>query len=106
METVWQVASPEPGEVGDTVVVEIDGKPVETRRGTRIAAVLLAQGATAFRHSPVSGKPRSAFCMMGVCFECLVEIDGCPNRQACLEYAEDSMQIRRQLCLPGGSYEA
>jgi predicted molibdopterin-dependent oxidoreductase YjgC len=34
--------------------------------------------------------------MMGVCFDCLVEIDGVGNRQACLTLVADGMQVRRQ----------
>jgi predicted molibdopterin-dependent oxidoreductase YjgC len=34
--------------------------------------------------------------MMGVCFECLMEIDGVANRQACLVPVTEGMQIRRQ----------
>jgi predicted molibdopterin-dependent oxidoreductase YjgC len=33
---------------------------------------------------------------MGVCFDCLVEIDGVANRQSCLVMAADGMRIRRQ----------
>jgi D-hydroxyproline dehydrogenase subunit gamma len=33
---------------------------------------------------------------MGVCFECLVEVDGRPGRQACLTMVRDGMVIRRQ----------
>ena len=41
--------------------------------------------------------------MMGVCFECLVVIDGVPNQQACMIEARDGMRIERQLgpCEPG-----
>jgi hypothetical protein len=34
--------------------------------------------------------------MMGACFECLVEIDGVPNRQSCLIEARDGMRIHSQ----------
>jgi NADH dehydrogenase/NADH:ubiquinone oxidoreductase subunit G len=34
--------------------------------------------------------------MMGVCFDCLVEVDGAPNRQACLTPVREGMVIRRQ----------
>jgi predicted molibdopterin-dependent oxidoreductase YjgC len=34
--------------------------------------------------------------MMGVCFDCLVEIDGFGNRQACLTPIAEGMQVRRQ----------
>lgn len=79
------------------ITIMVDGAPVETVEGTRIAAVLLSLDEKAFRRSPISGGPRSAYCMMGVCFECLVEIDGRANRQACLAFARDGMQVRRAL---------
>jgi hypothetical protein len=34
--------------------------------------------------------------MMGVCFDCLAEIDGVPNRQSCMVTAQPGMRIRRQ----------
>jgi predicted molibdopterin-dependent oxidoreductase YjgC len=34
--------------------------------------------------------------MMGVCFDCLVEIDGVGNRQACLTPVAEGMRVRRQ----------
>ena len=43
-----------------------------------------------------SGVPRAPWCMMGVCFECLVEIDGAAGRQACMIEVRDGMRIRRQ----------
>lgn len=77
------------------IVITVDGQPVETVEGARVAAILLGLDEQPFRYSPVSGAPRSAYCMMGVCFECLVEIDGRPNRQACLTLARDGMEVRR-----------
>ena len=73
-----------------------EGQPLAARPGDSVAAALLAGDVGAFRTTPVSGAPRAAHCMMGVCFECLVEIDGMPNRQACLTEAVEGMQIRRQ----------
>ena len=43
-----------------------------------------------------TGERRAPFCMMGTCFECLVEIDGQPNRQACLTIVREGMDIKRQ----------
>jgi predicted molibdopterin-dependent oxidoreductase YjgC len=34
--------------------------------------------------------------MMGVCFDCLMEIDGIPNRQACLVTVTEGMRINLQ----------
>ena len=65
--------------------------------GVSVAAALLAGGVHDFRSSVVSQTPRAPYCMMGVCFECLVEIDGVPARQSCLIQVQDGMQIRRQI---------
>jgi NADH dehydrogenase/NADH:ubiquinone oxidoreductase subunit G len=34
--------------------------------------------------------------MMGVCFECLMVIDGVPSRQACMVPVREGMRIERQ----------
>jgi len=71
----------------------------ETRRvpaGVSVAAALLGSGEMRLRASPVSGAPRAPYCMMGVCFECLIEIDGVPNRQGCLIPVQDGMHVRSQ----------
>ncbi|MAU97478.1 MAG: hypothetical protein CMP81_16585 [Fulvimarina sp.] len=81
---------------GETVRFTFEGRDVEARAGETIAAALIASGETTTRASVVSGAPRGPFCMMGVCFECLVEIDGVPNRQACMIVAEPGMTVARQ----------
>lgn len=78
------------------VSVTLDGETVEAVEGEPVAAVLLAEGHRAFRTTPVGGRPRGPLCMMGVCFDCLVEIDGVPNKQACLETVRAGMRIVRQ----------
>ena len=63
--------------------------------GDSVAAALIAAGQLATRTTPVTGSPRGPFCMMGVCFECLLEIDGEPNRQGCMVPVRDGMAVRR-----------
>lgn len=65
------------------VEVSLDGVPIFLPEGANLAAALLTVGVGVFRHTPVSGAPRGPFCMMGACFDCLVEIDG-TVRQACM----------------------
>jgi hypothetical protein len=60
--------------------------------GANLAAALLVAGVTPFRQTPVSGAPRGPFCMMGACFDCLVEIDGV-TRQACMLAVTEGMEI-------------
>ena len=78
------------------VTIHLDGEPMEAREGDTVAAAMLAAGPGHTRTTPVSGAPRLPFCMMGVCFECLMEIDGVPNQQACMIEVRDGMSVKRQ----------
>lgn len=78
------------------VSVTFEGQPLSVPAGTSVAGALLAAGVEQFRSTPVSGAPRAPFCMMGVCFDCLVEIDGVPNRQSCMVPVREAMVIRVQ----------
>jgi predicted molibdopterin-dependent oxidoreductase YjgC len=80
----------------DAVAVTIDGTPFAARAGDTVAAALLASGRLATRTTPISGAPRGPFCMMGVCFDCLVTVDDVPNQQACLVAIAPGMRIRTQ----------
>ncbi|WP_321812848.1 MULTISPECIES: (2Fe-2S)-binding protein [unclassified Burkholderia] len=84
----------------ETVAVTFNGEPMRVPAGASVAAALLAGGVRRFRSSPVSGDGRAPYCMMGVCFECLLEIDGVANRQSCLVSIENGMRIRTQDSLP------
>ena len=75
------------------VALTIDGAPFVARAGDTVAAALLAAGVTVFRTTAVSGAPRGPYCLMGTCFECPVEIDGAPNRQACMTPVAPGMRV-------------
>lgn len=77
-----------------SLTIDVEGESVPACEGETLAAALLAGGHLAFRMTPVSGVLRGPFCMMGVCFDCLVEIDGVPNQQACQVLVRDGMKIR------------
>jgi predicted molibdopterin-dependent oxidoreductase YjgC len=83
--------------VDDTSVsLSIDGKPIAARAGDSVAAALLAAGLPHCRTSAVSGALRAPYCMMGVCFDCLVTIDGVGNRQSCLVPVREGMRVELQ----------
>ena len=73
-----------------------DGRPMTARAGDTVAAALLVNGITACRETPVSDTPRAPYCLMGVCFECLVIIDGVQNRQACMVPVRQGMAVNTQ----------
>ena len=88
---------PRPDAPAATIVVKVEGQTVTVPQGaSAAAAVLLAGGIAAIRETAISGSGRAPYCMMGVCFDCLAEIDGLPNRQSCMVTARPGMRIRRQ----------
>lgn len=76
--------------------IEFEGETVAVPVGISVAAAMLYLDAAPTRNTPVSGAPRAPFCMMGACFECLMDIDGNPNRRACQVEVAAGMRIRRQ----------
>jgi hypothetical protein len=81
----------------ERVVVLLDGAPFEGRQGDSVATVLLLAGKIACRRSFVSGEPRGPYCMMGVCFECLVRVDGIDDLQACMIPIRREMRIETSI---------
>ncbi|MDQ1080316.1 (2Fe-2S)-binding protein [Pseudoroseomonas cervicalis] len=79
-----------------TVEVLVDGTPIAVPEGASAAAAVLLAGLPALRETPVTGAPRLPYCMMGICFDCLAEIDGVPNRQSCMVTVSPGMRIAPQ----------
>ena len=79
-----------------TVNVIIDGVSMAVPASYSVAAALLSIGKNSNRKTAVGGQQRGPYCMMGVCFECLVEIDGMANRQACMTQVAQGMVICQQ----------
>ena len=85
-----------PDASGERVSFTIDGRPAEALSGDSVAAALFANGVETCRKTPVSGAPRAPYCMMGVCFECLVTIDGVGNQQGCQVHVRPGMRVETQ----------
>jgi len=79
-----------------SLTIFIDGTATPARHGDTVAAAMLGSGYVACRTTAVSGAPRGPYCLMGVCFDCLVKIDGDANRQACMTTVQDGMRIETQ----------
>ncbi len=66
------------------ITLTVNGQPVQAYAGESIAAALMAAGVRAFRCTEATGSPRGFFCGMGACFDCLVTLDGAPNKRSCM----------------------
>ena len=73
------------GEVerGRVISITVDGVALPAYEGETIAGALLASGRRAWRHTR-HGQPRGLYCGIGLCFDCLVTVNGTPNVRACL----------------------
>jgi predicted molibdopterin-dependent oxidoreductase YjgC len=80
-----------------TVRFYFNAREFEAYEGETVAAALLATGQCVLRKTARRNQPRGLFCGMGVCFDCLVCIDGQPGRQACLTPVSDGMRVELQI---------
>jgi len=78
------------------IAIEIDGSVAVAEPGESVAAVLLRQTEPWSRLTPVTASKRAPYCMMGVCFECLAEVDGVASVQTCLKPVCEGMRVARQ----------
>lgn len=79
-------------QTGPRVTIEFNGQPLDVPADVTLAAALLDAGIRQTRQTPVSGSPRTAYCMMGVCFDCLVLIEGV-SRQACQVRTQPGLRV-------------
>lgn len=86
-----------PSRQQNSITVYVDGQPIKMQPYDTAAAAVLASELHYSRTTPISGSARAPYCMMGICFECLLEIDGLQNVQGCMTQVKDGMQIQRQL---------
>ncbi len=90
---------------GDEIVTfTFEGRTLQGRHGESLAAALTAAGERGLRIAR-DGRQRGIFCGMGVCQECLVEIDGKPNNRACMTKLERPVTLRRQVSTPAAAAE-
>jgi predicted molibdopterin-dependent oxidoreductase YjgC len=78
---------------GQKVRIFVNGLEIVAYEGETVLAALIAAGRRTLRQSLHHGEGRGAFCGMGLCYECLVSIDGRPNQRACMTPVKDLMEI-------------
>lgn len=79
-----------------TVQVCVDGETIEVAAYTSVAAALARVHGIVGTRVSVTGTPRAAFCGMGICQECRVEVDGVRHVLGCQTVCREGMAIRSQ----------
>lgn len=86
---------------GDRLTFTFNGAPFRATPGESVAAALASSGVRALRQTWRTGEPRGAYCGIGLCFDCVVTVDGQPNVRACMTLAADGMSVRSPTARPG-----
>ncbi len=81
-------------ERGDPVEFLLDGEVLLAYAGETIAGALTAAGRRVLRHSDKTGSPRGVFCNIGICFECLVTVEGMGRVRSCMVEVQPGMRVR------------
>lgn len=76
----------------ERIRISVNGRETYAYRGETVLAVLLAAGCRVLRRDK-TGQPRGAFCGMGICYDCLVTINGIGNMRSCMIEVEEGMEI-------------
>jgi D-hydroxyproline dehydrogenase subunit gamma len=71
------------------LTITVDGIAVPGLVGQSVAGVILANDSVGFRRTSHEGRPRGVFCGIGVCYDCLVEVNGLRDVRACQRRATD-----------------
>lgn len=78
------------------VTITVDGEPVTGITGQSIAGIVMACDQLELRRTANGNRPRGVFCGIGVCFDCLVEVNGVQDVRACQRKAREGDVIATQ----------
>lgn len=81
---------------GKEIAITVDGKLMKAFEGESVAAVLFANGKRTSRITAKEVGLRGLYCGIGMCFECVMTVDGIPNTRICQTFVKDSMNVETQ----------
>ena len=73
----------------------LDGAAAEAYEGETVSAAVMADRDLGLRVTD-RAQPRGYFCGMGVCFDCVMVVDGVPNTRTCVTWVRDGMVVEHQ----------
>jgi len=79
--------------MSELVSFTFNGAVVKCEQGQSIAAAVINTGTLTLRTTRFGEEPRSIFCGIGICFDCVVVIDGVANQRSCLIAAKPGMKV-------------
>ena len=81
-------------ERGESVEIFIDGKPIKAHKRETIATALLNAGYFASR--TIDSKPMGVYCNIGVCYNCVMTVNGFSSVRICKTLVTDGCRVESQ----------
>jgi D-hydroxyproline dehydrogenase subunit gamma len=81
-------------ERGRPIVIYINGERVDAYLGETLASAILTAGFDGMRTTILSGSPRGYYCGIGICCECIVELEDGSRVKACQTQVENGMKVK------------
>jgi len=75
------------------IAFTFNGEEVPAKEGQSVSAALIAHELRINRHTRINNEPRGIYCGIGICFDCLVTIDGVVNQRGCLTVVRSGMIV-------------
>lgn len=76
-----------------SITFTFNGREFSGEAGQSIAAALIAADQRELRRTRFDSQARSIFCGIGVCFDCVVVVNGVANQRSCLIEIRDGMNV-------------
>ena len=81
---------------GKKIDIFVDGKKITAYEGETIASALIAAGIRTLNYSSKEHHPRSIYCGIGLCYNCIMTVDGVPNIKTCQTIVKDGCIVQTQ----------
>jgi len=73
--------------------IDVDGQKITAHKGETVAAAMIAAEKRVFNRT-AQGKAQGLYCGIGLCWNCIMEINGIPNTRACQTLATPGCRVR------------
>ncbi|PKO04295.1 MAG: pyridine nucleotide-disulfide oxidoreductase [Chloroflexi bacterium HGW-Chloroflexi-3] len=78
---------------GKRIQITVNQKSIFAYEGELLSTILHCEGIRVLQRKHRNGKASGIYCGMGICYECLVKVNGVPSIRACQTQVVEGMVI-------------
>ena len=80
----------------DLTEIEFNGQRLRASPAQTVLGALWGEKAPVLHVTARRKEPRTAYCGIGLCFDCIATVDGTPNVRTCMTMVEPGMVVQTQ----------